>query len=69
MAELMKQYARPRAVEFNIGEGEERNDTGVRFEDVAGIDKVKSNIIEVIKIMRGDKEYKRMGAKPPKVPS
>lgn len=67
MAELAEQYARPRALEFNIGEGEQRNDTGVRFEDVAGIDKVKSNIIEVLKMMRGDERYKQIGAKAPKV--
>jgi len=66
MAELAEQYTRPRAIEFNVGEGEERNDTGVRFEDVAGIDRVKSNVIEVLKIMRGDERYKRIGAKAPK---
>ena len=67
MADLLEQYARPRALEFNVGEGEERNDTGVRFEDVAGIDRIKSNIIEVIKMLRGDEHYMRIGAKPPKV--
>lgn len=66
-AELAEQYARPRALEFNVGEGASRNDTGVRFEDVAGIDDVKENIIEVIKMMRGDERYSRMGAKPPRV--
>lgn len=66
MAKLAEEYARPRAVEFNVGDGPVRNDTGIRFEDVAGIDKVKSDIIEVIKMMRGDKKYETMGAKCPR---
>ncbi|GMH32625.1 hypothetical protein BSKO_00459 [Bryopsis sp. KO-2023] len=66
MAELAEQYARPRSVEFNVGEGSARNDTGIRFEDVAGIDRVKADIVEVIKMMRGDEDYKRMGARPPR---
>lgn len=66
MAELAEEYGRPRAIEFNVGEGASRNDTGVRFEDVAGIDRVKEDIIEVIRMMRGDDRFIRMGGKAPR---
>ncbi len=45
----------------------ERQDTGVRFEDVAGIDDVKADIEEVMKMILGDAEYRAMGARPPRV--
>ncbi len=47
--------------------GVERRDTGVRFEDVAGIDDVKADIEEVMKMILGDAEYRAMGARPPRV--
>lgn len=34
---------------------------------MAGIEPLKSYIIEVIKMMQGDERYKNIGAKPPKV--
>lgn len=47
--------------------GVERKDTGVRYEDVAGIDNVKADIEEVMKMILGDDEYKAIGARPPRV--
>eukprot|EP00210_Caulerpa_lentillifera_P009379 g8941.t1 len=66
MQELAEQYARPRMIEFNVGDDENRNDTGVRFADVAGVDNIVSDILEVLKMMRGDERYRNIGAKPPK---
>ena len=68
MAELAEQYARPRAIEFNVADDQGHvNDTGVRFEDVAGIDRVKSSVVEVIKMMRGDEKFDAIGAHAPRV--
>ena len=47
--------------------GVERRDTGVRYEDVAGIDSVKADIEEVMKMVLGDDNYRAMGARPPRV--
>ena len=63
--ELAEEFGRHRAREFNVGV--ERLDTGVRFEDVAGIDDVKADIEEVMKMILGDDEYRAMGARPPRV--
>ena len=63
--ELAEEFGRHRAREFNVGV--ERRDTGVRFEDVAGIDDVKADIEEVMKMILGDAEYRAMGARPPRV--
>ena len=63
--ELAEEFGRHRAREFNMGV--ERRDTGVRFEDVAGIDDVKADIEEVMKMILGDAEYRAMGARPPRV--
>ena len=63
--ELAEEFGRHRAREFNVGV--ERQDTGVRFEDVAGIDDVKADIEEVMKMILGDAEYRAMGARPPRV--
>ena len=63
--ELAEEFGRHRAREFNVGV--ERRDTGVRFEDVAGIDDVKADIEEVMKMILGDAEYRAMGARAPRV--
>ena len=65
MQELAEEFGRHRAREFNVGV--ERRDTGVRFEDVAGIDDVKADIEEVMKMILGDAEYTAMGARAPRV--
>ena len=65
--ELAEEFGRHRAREFNVGV--ERRDTGVRYEDVAGIDSVKADIEEVMKQVLGDANYAAMGARPPRVGS
>ncbi len=47
--------------------GVERKDTGVRYEDVAGIDSVKADIEEVMRMILGAEEYQAMGARAPRV--
>lgn len=42
-------------------------DTGVRFEDIAGMDFLVTEMREVVRMLKGDEAYKRVGAKCPKV--
>lgn len=65
LQELAEEFGRHRAKEFNVGV--ERKDTGVRYEDVAGIDSIKADIEEVMKMILGNKEYQAMGARAPRV--
>lgn len=44
----------------------ERRGTGVSFTDVAGIDKVKNDIQEVLEMMMGEERFGRMGARMPR---
>ena len=41
-------------------------DTGVRFSDVAGIDFIKNEVIDVLSMMKGDPKWNEMGAKMPR---
>ncbi|KAG2494742.1 hypothetical protein HYH03_006989 [Edaphochlamys debaryana] len=41
-------------------------DTGVRFEDIAGMDFLVTEMKEVVRMLKGDDAYKRVGAKCPK---
>ena len=61
----MEQYGRHRALLYNIGQSS--RDTGVRYKDVAGVDEVKADITEVMKMVLGDTRYQEMGAHPPRV--
>ena len=62
---MAEEFGRHRAKEFNVGV--ERKDTGVRYQDVAGIDSVKADIEEVMKMILGSEDYKAMGARAPRV--
>lgn len=61
----MEQYGAHRAMLYNIGQSSK--DTGVRYKDVAGVDEVKADITEIMKMVLGDTRYLDMGAKPPRV--
>lgn len=65
LQELAEEFGRHRAKEFNVGV--KRLDTGVRYEDVAGIDNIKEDIEEVMKMILGDEDYQAIGARPPRV--
>jgi len=41
-------------------------DTGVRFEDVAGVDEAKDELREIVEFLRNPKEYGRLGGRMPK---
>ena len=66
---MAHEYGKSRPEEFNVGVGENRRDTGVRYADVAGIDSVKSDIEETMRMILGDAEYDAIGARPPRVQS
>ena len=67
MQEMADEYGRHRATEFNVGKEGSRRDTGVRYADVAGIDSVKSDIEETMRMILGNPEFDAIGAKPPRV--
>ena len=46
--------------------GEEGKETDVRFEDVAGLDEEKNELIEIVDFLKKPEEYLKMGAKIPK---
>ena len=57
-----------RATEFNVpGKHGRRNDTGVRFADVAGIQDMKDDMIATLRTLLGAEDYKRLGCNPPRV--
>lgn len=69
MTEMADEYGKSRATEFNVGVGGNRKDTGVRYADVAGIDTIKSDIEETMRMVLGAPEFDAIGAKPPRVQS
>ncbi len=46
--------------------GEENKKTGVKFEDVAGLDEEKGELIEIVDFLKNPQAYLNMGAKIPK---
>jgi len=69
MEEIAEQFSKSPAKSFNIKDGKDekqRRGTGVVFSDVAGIDKVKNDIQEVLEMMLGEERFSKMGAKMPR---
>lgn len=72
MEEQAEKLTASRAKEFNVDAKDpktkkvSRLDTGVRFSDVAGIDSVKSDILDVLSMMKGENKWNEMGAKMPR---
>ena len=64
--ELAEEYGKHRATEFNVGVGQERRGTGVRYADVAGIDHVKADIDAMMSAVLGKGGYDDMGVRPPR---
>ena len=46
--------------------GEENNNTGVSFEDVAGLEEEKAELIEIVDFLKEPEKFQKMGAKIPK---
>lgn len=55
---------------FDIGKSKARvymeNQTGVTFNDVAGIDEAKSELMEIVEFLKEPQRYRRLGGKIPK---
>lgn len=55
---------------FNVGKSNARiyseGETGVKFNDVAGVDEAKAELEEIISFLRDARKYTRLGAKIPK---
>ena len=55
---------------FNIGKSKARvyaeSRTGVRFDDVAGIDEAKEELMEVVDFLKNPQRYRQLGGKIPK---
>jgi cell division protease FtsH len=55
---------------FDIGKSKARvyvqSKTGVRFEDVAGIDEAKEELMEIVEFLKNPERYRRLGGKIPK---
>lgn len=66
--QLAESLGQHRAREYNVEEdgkkGGKRKGTGVKYDDVAGIDHIKSDVKEVLDILLGDERYLAMGAHP-----
>ncbi|KAL4436128.1 hypothetical protein ABPG77_005576 [Micractinium sp. CCAP 211/92] len=67
--QLAEELGRHRAKEFNAPadgkkKGARTKGTGVKYDDVAGIDHIKQDIREVLDILLGDEAYLSMGARP-----
>ena len=46
--------------------GDENQDTGVKFSDVAGLAEEKNELVEIVDFLKNQKEYSKMGAKIPR---
>ena len=46
--------------------GDEQNETGIRFEDVAGLDEEKQELVEIVDFLKKPDKFHKMGAKIPK---
>ncbi|HEX8785577.1 MAG TPA: ATP-dependent zinc metalloprotease FtsH [Telluria sp.] len=55
---------------FDVGKSKARvyvaSTTGVRFDDVAGIDEAKNELMEVVEFLKNPERYRRLGGKIPK---
>jgi cell division protease FtsH len=55
---------------FDIGKSKARvyvqSKTGVKFDDVAGIDEAKEELIEIVEFLKNPQRYRRLGGKIPK---
>ena len=65
----MEKMEKSTATAYNLRKGllkGKKDTTGVEFKDVAGVDKIKGEVEDIIKMMLGDQRFNKLGAKVPK---
>ena len=63
--EFAEQVGAHRAKEYNVErKGGKKADTGVRYSDIGGIDRIRDEIVEAVDILLAEKNYDKAGAKP-----
>ena len=62
---MIDEYSKFKGTLYNVEGG--KSGTGVRYEDVAGIEHAMELVEESIEMLLGDSRYRTMGAKPPRV--
>ena len=66
LQEIAEELGQHRAKQYNVGKL--GRDTGVRYEDVAGIEHVKQDITDTMEMLTSQNpEFEGMGARPPRV--
>lgn len=63
--EVIDEYSRFKGTLYNVEGGSKG--TGVRYEDVAGVEHAMSIITETVEQLVGETSYERLGARPARV--
>lgn len=51
---------------IKIGKEDKQSGTQTRFSDIAGMEEVKNELIEVVDYLKNPEKYEKVGARPPK---
>lgn len=65
LQEMVDEYSKFKGTLYNVEGGSKG--TGVRYEDVAGVEHAMDVIKNTVEILVGGEEYRAMGAKPARV--
>lgn len=67
LQDMIDEYSKFKGTLYNVEGG--KTGTGVRFQDVAGVEKAMELVEETIEMLVGDSRYQGIGAKAPRVRS
>lgn len=51
---------------ISIGKENKQNSSNTKFTDIAGMEEVKNELIEIVDYLKDPEKYHRVGARPPK---